>query len=305
MLHGGPVGSHYQPNIYAEGYDDHNRSPAVYYQSNININPESYYDSYRYDSSQKQSSPKQYWTEIHDPELERVLNEPPMARTKTTSIEPKPTKERYREQLKELQQMGFEDGAENERLLEKHNGNLDKVVQELLASDLSPEQPVGNEKRIAIRYEYEENNKYDIQITGKKNKIMYFAKLLLYYHITLLDADNTLVSKITKEELRMHPTYAVCASNGMLIGTISQRFKMSQNRKFNYRLSNGTVLKMTGIYEKDFEIRKSGTLVATVRQKADEDGLVEIFVRPKVTKDQHIITMVLAMLERQFTRNLK
>jgi uncharacterized protein YxjI len=122
------------------------------------------------------------------------------------------------------------------------------------------------------------------------------------YFKTRLSNNNGPELVITKEELHVHPTYAVSSASGPLIGTCTQRFKMSKNKKYNYKLTNGTVLKMTGATGSDFEIKRNGSVVATIHPNQEQS--LDVFIKPKLTKDQHIFAMCLIMLDRQLTKGL-
>jgi hypothetical protein len=288
-------------------------SPVIMYHQGIyeeNYQNESYYmESYE----QKIASPKQFWMQLEDTEMDRVFNEPkqpervsvpPCARISSArASEPQVEEEPFSRQFMQLHQMGFGDDVKNESLLNKYGGDVEKVVQELVGptdttiKSVHPKQY----KQFKLTYDYCGDNKYEINIMDANDRIVNTAHMLLFFRIKLMHQRITELI-ITKEELHVHPTYAVSSGSGPLLGVCTQRFKISQNRKFNYRLSNGTVLKMTGCFGRDFEIKRNGSVVATVHPRGE--GHIEIFVRPKLTKDEHVLAMVLIMLERQLTKNL-
>jgi hypothetical protein len=87
--------------------------------------------------------------------------------------------------------------------------------------------------------------------------------------------------------------------NGRYVAQCQERFKFSRdNKKFNYRFEHGTTLKMVGTYNKDWIIRRAGTIVATISNKL---GVQELTVQPNTSGSLHFLALLLIMLERRHT----
>jgi uncharacterized protein YxjI len=118
---------------------------------------------------------------------------------------------------------------------------------------------------------------------------------------TIWDRDERPLYKITNEDGHIHNTYAVWSSRGQ-IGVCKERFKLSQDRKFNYkRLDNGQILKMVGKYGGDFVVKKNYKIVSTV-ESSMPDGY-DLTVSSNQNSDLiHLIAHTLIMMQRMFTK---
>jgi uncharacterized protein YxjI len=224
-----------------------------------------------------------------------------------------------KEQLERLKKFGFEEEERNKQLLKAYDGDLDKVVKHLIdlerlknrvAEKKEKEQkPIKSttssvpvissaiaEQKFEIRVGELKNLTYTVNIYDEKDSLSHKAVLLLHSCIILKDRSNQTISRVVKDDLHLHPTYSISRS-GKRLAQCSERFKFGAERKFNYRMFTGDVLKMTGMYGKDWIIKRNGTVLAHITQKATKRYEV-------VTKSQlvsHILTLCMIMLERRYT----
>ncbi|KAL0487275.1 hypothetical protein AKO1_001107 [Acrasis kona] len=287
-------------NAYPSQYDQYNAGP--------------YYDNTQY----KEPSPKQVWTQIEDKELDALFNAPsqpkvvpkatantnnsmdfkPIPRTRTRSNSSPSAFGHPQESLKQASSKvrGIAPGAVSEAPTMRRSTTA-------FLDEAHVNTPTET-RRFTFKCSYDDNNVYNIDILDADKSRVSRARLVLYSRIKMLDRNDKVTLFITREELHMRPTYAVQSNNGICMGVCTQRIKIGTvNKKFNYKLSNNTVLKMTGSYNGDFEIKKNGIVVATVH-KGKNNGF-DVNIRPNKTRDEHVFAMVLILLEKKFTKELK
>lgn len=85
-----------------------------------------------------------------------------------------------------------------------------------------------------------------MEILDGNDNVVYTVRMRVGGTTTIWDHNERPIYKITHEDGHLHNTYAIWSSRGM-IGQCKERFKLSQDRKFNYkRMDNAQVLKMVG-----------------------------------------------------------
>jgi uncharacterized protein YxjI len=150
-------------------------------------------------------------------------------------------------------------------------------------------------KTFIIHTESSRTHALSVSITDRElEQVMYKAIIRAPAGTTIIsDRRDRPIYRITREAGHLHPTYVVENSKEE-IGICTQRFKpLSIDKKFNYkRLDTSQVLKMTGNYNGDWVIRKSGKVVSTLVKKGV--GFYEITIQSDVF---HCLAETLIMLE--------
>jgi uncharacterized protein YxjI len=226
------------------------------------------------------------------------------------------------ENLARLRGLGFDEEERNIQLLKAYEGDVDKVIRHLIDIERlrvqvnekkltkSPKSPIGakgvivtpkstlraSEQRFTIKVGDLKNLTYTIAIEDDKGAPAYKAVLLLHSCIILKDKNNNTISRVVKEDIHLHPTYSV-SRNGRKLATCKERFKLSLERKFNYHMFTGDVIKMNGSYGKDWVFRKGGVVIGTLTEKKKKH--YEITTKSQLIP--HIITLAMIMLERRAT----
>ncbi|KAL0484041.1 Dars2 [Acrasis kona] len=251
------------------------------------------------------------------------------------SNQPTASKGIYFDNLLKLSDLGFHDEKLNRKLLEKYDNNIDKTLDHLINDD--PEEaaavkkneavvksttivsttdtsaPLSNaptvvtsiatgtehEKRYMIKLSKYRDLACDVKISTLDNRLLYDARLSLFYSISLMDKSGRKLLNIVKDGLHVHPTYNI-SFNGSLVAQCKERFKISRaTRKFNYTLMSGAELKMVGSYGKDWSIKRRGKVVGMVIAK--DKGAIELVIRPTTVGVLHFLALALIMTERKYT----
>jgi uncharacterized protein YxjI len=222
--------------------------------------------------------------------------------------------------LERLRDMGFKDEDRNFHLLQAYDNDIDRVVKHLVdierlrtntVPNLKQKSPIPafekktktepvkahpSEQVFNIKVGSLKNLTYTVNITDEKDNLAYKAVLLLHSCIILKDKNNNTISRVVKDDLHIHPTYSI-SRNGRKLGTLKERFKLSTERKFNYHMFTGDVVKMNGSYGKDWIFRLNGTMIGTLVEKKPKT--YELTTRSQLIP--HIVTMTMIMLERRAT----
>lgn len=267
---------------------------------------------------------REYWMEDFGTFLKGTAGATTQQTEEETIAPPVRAVDPFEENLYKLWDIGFRDSDKNTRLLLEYNNNITTVIEILLEEQKeeqrSKEKPkeeiketkavgkaetatksttVDREKKYFIRLVKYRDLVCTVNIMGEDNKLLYEARLSLFYSISLSDKNGRKLLTIIKDSLHIHPTYDVYF-NGSLVAQCKERFKMSrETRKFNYKLASGTELKMIGTYGRDWVIKRNGKIVANVVGQLK--GANDLTIKPTTVGALHFLAMVMIMMERKYT----
>jgi len=238
-------------------------------------------------------------------------------------IEPaqeKPSMDLTETHLQRLNSLGFTDDAKSRQLLQSYDSDMDKVIKHYLdierlkykMNQKEKKPPVkaesspallksaatssADELKFEIRVGDLKNLTYTVSIMDANGSLAYKAVLLLHSCIIIKDKNNQTISRIVKDDLHIHPTYSISRS-GRKVARCKERFKLSLERKFNYYSFAGEVIKMSGMYGKDWVFKKTGAMVGSLTNKGRK--IFEL-----KTKQVHLVqtlSLCMIMLERRYT----
>ncbi|KAL0483414.1 hypothetical protein AKO1_014600 [Acrasis kona] len=216
--------------------------------------------------------------------------------------------------LQRLNSLGFTDETKNRNLLDSYDSDMDKVIKHYLdlerlkyKIDQKEKEKVkttpvvtttapADEIKFEIRVGDLKNLTYTVSILDASGNLAYKAVLLLHSCIIIKDKNNQTISRIVKDDLHIHPTYSISRS-GRKVARCKERFKLSLERKFNYYAFAGEVIKMSGMYGKDWIFKKSGGVVGSLTNK----GRKTFELKTKQPFLVQSLSLCMIMLERRYT----
>jgi uncharacterized protein YxjI len=138
-----------------------------------------------------------------------------------------------------------------------------------------------------------------IRVLDNQGKMLYKVEMNAEMtDIKVMSPSNRQLCRITKEVITLRPSFSIMHKK-QKIAKCSQRFSLSKEKKFIYKMKYGATLKMTGYYNQSSWIVKNNLkIIGNVNVISARE--YEVRVTDQAIDRFHILIMCLIMMEQKF-----